>query len=141
MDHIRSNWIWIDQMDPKFKTQFTFYKQCFDDFLMIFFSSNLHRGSRRHHRNNHHSSSTGSSASNMGGNVSSKFSKFKFIFKIRENLELVFRESTWPLFLVLKSVVFCFSIWLLFCCFGHFLETFWTNSISFNQFVLFGNFS
>jgi len=40
-------------------------------------SSNLHRGSRRHHRNNHHSSSTGSSASNMGGNVSSKFSNLK----------------------------------------------------------------
>jgi len=39
-------------------------------------SSNLHRGSRRHHRN-HHSSSTGSSASNMGGNVSSKFSNLK----------------------------------------------------------------
>lgn len=38
-------------------------------------SSNLHRGSRRHHRNNHHSSSA--SASNMGGNVSSKFSNLK----------------------------------------------------------------
>ena len=38
-------------------------------------SSNIHRGSRRHR--NHHSSS-GNSSSIMGGNVSSKLSKFFF---------------------------------------------------------------
>ena len=98
-DHILSNGITFDQIGsesinyPRKKP--LFHEQCFDDFFYDFFSSNLHRGSRRHHRNNHHSSSTGSSASNMGGNVSSKFSKFKFIFKIRENLELVFCEIIW----------------------------------------------